>query len=437
MALTGMFDMLNQTIQANPIQQQGAEMQRMMFKGLGGLMQGASPDYIPGMDFRNDAEKQREWGVIAQQALASQDPAAMMAAAQQLQAQGAGELATQLMQKAQEISSAKAQMSAASGRPEDLAAGAEAALAAGDTTAAVDMAKRGGEEQEKRMQRSALGEAALAADMPELAELVARGVMPPAEAAKQIQSVKQAATADERARSLEALKQEHRLALEEAKALNDLQLEEAKNAPGGSASSTRKIGDMWYEKDADGTWKPLNINDPRAKSEFNLETPVDAIIGTSEVWNAYQNIVKADEGWTSGQQLRLSRLNPTGDANTMENNLNTLQATASFKSLGEMRAASKTGGALGNITERELDLLAAEEGGALNMNQEPETRKKNYTRFTTYSMLDELGKTYGPPVVDTIEEIDGVKWGIVRWSNGAEAAWPLDHSEVIKIRQGG
>jgi hypothetical protein len=47
---------------------------------------------------------------------------------------------------------------------------------------------------------------------------------------------------------------------------------------------------------------------------------------------------------------------PAGDYKRLQE---TIKSNAAFKALGEMRAASKTGGALGSITEGELDLLAS------------------------------------------------------------------------------
>ena len=47
------------------------------------------------------------------------------------------------------------------------------------------------------------------------------------------------------------------------------------------------------------------------------------------------------------------------DAFTLRGHIDTIQANLSFKEIAEMRANSPTGGALGNVTERELDLLAA------------------------------------------------------------------------------
>jgi hypothetical protein len=50
---------------------------------------------------------------------------------------------------------------------------------------------------------------------------------------------------------------------------------------------------------------------------------------------------------------------PATKRKTLEGAIKTIQANLSFQALNEMRAASPTGGALGNVTERELDLLGS------------------------------------------------------------------------------
>ncbi len=59
--------------------------------------------------------------------------------------------------------------------------------------------------------------------------------------------------------------------------------------------------------------------------------------------------------------------------------LDTVQATAAFDSLQSMRAASKTGGALGQVSERELALLIAAKG-AMKQGQSFTQFKKNITK---------------------------------------------------------
>ncbi|QDP62940.1 MAG: putative peptidoglycan hydrolase [Prokaryotic dsDNA virus sp.] len=61
-------------------------------------------------------------------------------------------------------------------------------------------------------------------------------------------------------------------------------------------------------------------------------------------------------------------------------NLKTIQADAAFDRLQEMRDNSKTGGALGQVSERELELLSAARA-ALEQSQSAEQFKENLTRY--------------------------------------------------------
>lgn len=74
--------------------------------------------------------------------------------------------------------------------------------------------------------------------------------------------------------------------------------------------------------------------------------------------------------WTTGMGSTLSSI-PGTDARNFMGELNTLKANIAFGALAEMRAASKTGGALGAVSERELALLESSLG-ALDQGQSPD-----------------------------------------------------------------
>ena len=76
----------------------------------------------------------------------------------------------------------------------------------------------------------------------------------------------------------------------------------------------------------------------------------------------------------------LSKLKPGSNAADMQANLDTLTADAAFSSLQTMRDNSKTGGALGAISERELTLLGAAQR-SLASSQSPEQLKTNITAY--------------------------------------------------------
>lgn len=77
--------------------------------------------------------------------------------------------------------------------------------------------------------------------------------------------------------------------------------------------------------------------------------------------------------WTTGFGSLLANL-PESDALDFESQLDTLKANIAFNELAQMREASKTGGALGAVSEREMQLLQSTLG-ALNAKMKPESLK--------------------------------------------------------------
>lgn len=77
--------------------------------------------------------------------------------------------------------------------------------------------------------------------------------------------------------------------------------------------------------------------------------------------------------WTAGVGSLLSGV-PETDARNFSTELDTLKANIAFNELAQMREASKTGGALGAVSEREMALLQSTLGG-LDAGQSPENLK--------------------------------------------------------------
>ena len=76
------------------------------------------------------------------------------------------------------------------------------------------------------------------------------------------------------------------------------------------------------------------------------------------------------------------------EARDLQANLTTLQANLAFRELAEMRASNPNGAGLGNITERELDLLGATMG-SLDQAQTVGQLKRNLTTISDiYSKFD-------------------------------------------------
>lgn len=79
--------------------------------------------------------------------------------------------------------------------------------------------------------------------------------------------------------------------------------------------------------------------------------------------------------WTTGPLAGLSNIGGTPAAD-LAATLDTIEANLSFQALNEMRANSPTGGALGSITERELQLLGATVA-SLRQSQSPDQLRQN------------------------------------------------------------
>lgn len=80
------------------------------------------------------------------------------------------------------------------------------------------------------------------------------------------------------------------------------------------------------------------------------------------------------------------------EATDLRNTLSTIQASVAFDTLQKMREASKTGGALGAVSERELDLLMSA-FGALQQDTSPELLRRNLTTIKSI-----MGKIESDPV---------------------------------------
>jgi hypothetical protein len=84
---------------------------------------------------------------------------------------------------------------------------------------------------------------------------------------------------------------------------------------------------------------------------------------------AVDDIIGNVSGWTAGYGGLLANV-PQSEARALRGKLDTLRANIAFNELAAMREASKTGGALGSVAVRELDLLQNSLGN-LDQLQEP------------------------------------------------------------------
>ncbi len=111
-----------------------------------------------------------------------------------------------------------------------------------------------------------------------------------------------------------------------------------------------------------------------------------ALDSMGRVFGQLTDVAKAArDGWaTTGRGGALVRGLPTAmsagsDAYDLQRLIDTVDAKAAFDALAEMRQNSPTGGALGNVTERELDLLKASVA-SLDPNQSKEQLMQNIVK---------------------------------------------------------
>lgn len=91
-----------------------------------------------------------------------------------------------------------------------------------------------------------------------------------------------------------------------------------------------------------------------------------------------------------------SKIGGTGASN-LKAKLDTIAANLSFSELQKMREASKTGGALGSVSERELELLGATVA-SLSINQSPKQLKESLANIETHytNVLGQMGYSVAP-----------------------------------------
>lgn len=88
----------------------------------------------------------------------------------------------------------------------------------------------------------------------------------------------------------------------------------------------------------------------------------------------------AQGGWATGLAGTVFGVLPGTDASDMEAKLDTLKGFASFETLQAMRNASPTGGALGQVSERELAMLQSQ-FGALEQSQSKQSFLSELDKF--------------------------------------------------------
>lgn len=157
---------------------------------------------------------------------------------------------------------------------------------------------------------------------------------------------------------------------------------------GGTAAGVKLLdaGDRVQVLDAQGNVlrevvkgaKPLSEKDKATetrKSEAQERMKQAAVSGATRLITAVDDAMELVTTMNTGPQGRAQALVPGTPAYRLNERLETVRANVGFKELSDMRAASPTGGALGQVTERELKFLQSVLGSLELGVGAPELRK--------------------------------------------------------------
>lgn len=140
--------------------------------------------------------------------------------------------------------------------------------------------------------------------------------------------------------------------------------EAAEAAEAAAVSDDKRRRDYYaFQKRTDASYDKPDDEEKGGKSEYALER-----IGRMQ--DSVRELLPMVSNWTVGFGSLLGAV-PESQAVAFASKLETLKASIAFAELTEMREASKTGGALGQVSERELSLLTNARA-ALNTKMSPE-----------------------------------------------------------------
>ena len=178
------------------------------------------------------------------------------------------------------------------------------------------------------------------------------------------------------------------------------QFELAKQQQALADKEQKSLEKMLQAQQAADAKREQDLEDYRLKKEIDLDVKAQADEPRQK--NTAKNIISSNErlinsidvllddpdlGVATGKSGFATGFIPGTKAYDLRSNIKTLTANQAFQALQDMRNASKTGGALGQVSERELDLLE-KTVASLDPNQSDKQFSKNLKRFR-----DVLGKT--------------------------------------------
>jgi len=142
---------------------------------------------------------------------------------------------------------------------------------------------------------------------------------------------------------------------------------------------------------AEAKYRPAPV-----KAEPKPPAPVDTSYNdtkNSQALDAAKKLRDKVSGWTAGAGSMLSSI-PATDARNFKAELQTLKSNIAFNELAQMRAASKTGGALGAVSDKESALLESALG-ALDQGQSPDQLRAQLDQIVNSLSNYEAAKSLG------------------------------------------
>ncbi len=187
---------------------------------------------------------------------------------------------------------------------------------------------------------------------------------------------------------------------------------------------------VYFQTDKDGTFKQVEgVTPPQSDAEITRATKAeeaerkrqDRINNAREqasiiVGDIRRSVLLADKAFTTGLPGAIMQAVPGTDAYDLKQMLVGIKANVGFNKLQQMREASKTGGALGAVSERENQLLQSVYG-SLEQSQNQEQFRYNMNRLDTIFSAVVNGIDGRPAFVWKQEDFDKLSPGD-RYING-------------------
>lgn len=177
---------------------------------------------------------------------------------------------------------------------------------------------------------------------------------------------------------------------------------------------------------------------PQAQQEFEKsEKQRVSEIGRGSTQDVLLNTIDSAmnrvSGKTAGPGAVLENL-PATDARALSNDLKTIKANLGFDQLAKMRAASPTGGALGQVAVKELDFLQSTLG-SLDQYQSPAELKKTLSsiRSSLSRWNDAISNAPSREEIKTVQWQPGAQPGEGRLTAPAAKAFAQPNQKAIDL----